>query len=202
MMSQTQYNALMSNLLNQKHALTKLRAELEGRRERVCRCYKGFGHLAQNCRNRDGEEKRGTVSQNKFEVLSSRVMQCNVRETTIRRQQTVEVECFKFGEKGYKCRECPIWKGEKKLQVVEKAACVAMPQKGQQKEWRRSLAHILQQKAQEHCGEGIPDEICLLELGWYTKEVIVLYVECERCGQKGCQIEKNRGQAVISDRRK
>jgi len=127
-MSQTQYNALMSNLLNQKHALAKLRAELEERRGRVCRCCKGFGHLAQNCRNRDGEEKRGTVSQNKFEVLSSRVMQCNVRETTIRRQQTVEVECFKFGEKGYKCRECPIWKGEKKLQVVEKAAHVAMPQ--------------------------------------------------------------------------
>jgi len=30
----------------------------------------------------------------------------------------------------------------------------------------------------------------------------VLYVECERCGQKGCQIEENRGQGVISDRQK
>jgi len=83
-MSQTQYNALMSNLLNQKYALTKLRVELEGRR-RVCRCCKGFRHLAQNCRNRDGEEKRGMVPQNKFEVLSSRVIQYDVRETTIRR---------------------------------------------------------------------------------------------------------------------
>jgi len=84
-MSQTQYNALMSNLLNQKHALAKLRAELEGRRRRVCRCCKGFGHLAWNCRNRDREKKRGIVLQNKFEVLSSRVIQCDVRETTIRR---------------------------------------------------------------------------------------------------------------------
>jgi len=32
--------------------------------------------------------------------------------------------------------------------------------------------------------------------------VIVLYVEYERCGQKGCQVEKNRGQGVISDRQK
>jgi len=142
------------------------------------------------------------VPQNKFEVLSSRVMQCDVRETTIRRQETVEVECFKYGEKGHKCKECPIWKGEKKLRVVEKVACVAMPQKAQQKEWRRSLAYVLRQKAQEHCGEGILDEACLLELGWYTKEVIVSYVECERCGQKGCQVEENREQGVISDRQK
>jgi len=84
-MSQTQYNALMSNLLNQKHALTKLRAELEERRRRVYRYCKGFRHLVQNCRNRDGEEKRGTVPQNKFEMLSSRVMQCDMREITIRR---------------------------------------------------------------------------------------------------------------------
>jgi len=34
------------------------------------------------------------------------------------------------------------------------------------------------------------------------KEVIVLYVECGRCGQKGCQVEENRGQGVISDRQK
>jgi len=32
--------------------------------------------------------------------------------------------------------------------------------------------------------------------------VIVSYVECERCGQKGYQVEKNRGQGVISDRQK
>jgi len=55
----------------------------------------------------------------------------------------VEVECFKCGEKGHKCRECPFWKEEKKLQVAEEMAHVAMPQKAQQKEWRRSLAHVL-----------------------------------------------------------
>ena len=118
----------------------------------------------------------------------------------IRKQEMVKVECFECGEKGHKCRECPLWKGEKKLQVVEGVACVAMLPKVQKKEWRRSLAHVLQQKAQEHCGKGILDEACLLELGWYTKELIVSYVECERCGQKGCQVEKNRGQRVISDR--
>ena len=86
--------------------------------------------------------------------------------------------------------------------MVEKAAHVAILQKAQQKEWRRSPVHVLQQKAQEHCRVNIPDEACLLELGRYTREVIVLYVECERCGQKGCQVEKNRGQGVISDRQK
>jgi len=86
--------------------------------------------------------------------------------------------------------------------VAEEAVCVAMPQKAQQKEWRRSPAYVLRWKAQKHCREGIPDKACLLELGWYTKEVIVSYVECERCGQKGCQVEKNRGQGVISDRQK
>ena len=32
--------------------------------------------------------------------------------------------------------------------------------------------------------------------------MIVSYVECERYGQKGCQVEENRGQGVISDRQK
>jgi len=82
------------------------------------------------------------------------------------------VECFKYGEKGHKCRECPLWKGKRKMQVVEEAACVVMSQKVQQKEWRRSLVYVLRQKVQEHCGEGISDEACLLELGWYTKEIL------------------------------
>jgi len=42
MMSQTQYKTLMSNLLNKKHTLTKLRAELEGRREKLYRYCKGL----------------------------------------------------------------------------------------------------------------------------------------------------------------
>jgi len=125
-----------------------------------------------------------------------------MRETTIRKQEMVRVECFKYGEEGHKYRECSLWKEGKELRVVEEAVCVARPQKAQQKEWRRSPAHVLQWKAQEHCGEGIPDEACLLELGWYTKEVVVSYMECERCGQKGCQVEENRGQGVIPNRQK
>ena len=35
-----QYNKLRSNMLNERHALTKLRAELEGRERRLCKhCY-------------------------------------------------------------------------------------------------------------------------------------------------------------------
>jgi len=85
-------------------------------------------------------------------------MQCDVKERMIRKQETVKVECFRCGEKGHKCRECPLWKGEKKLRVVEEAVCMAMPQEAQQKRWRRSPAYVLRRKAQEYCGESIPDE--------------------------------------------
>ena len=70
-------------------------------------------------------------------------MQCDMKERIIRKQEVVEVEYFKCGEKGHKCRECPLWKEEKKLQVAEEAVQVAIPQKAQQKKWRRSPAHIL-----------------------------------------------------------
>jgi len=53
-MSQIQYKILMSNLLKEKQALTKLRTELEGRRGKLYKYYKGFGYLAHNCR----KEKR------------------------------------------------------------------------------------------------------------------------------------------------
>jgi len=47
------------------------------------------------------------VPQNKFEVLSSRVMQCGVEGKEIRRQEKVRrVECFKCGEERYKYRKC------------------------------------------------------------------------------------------------
>jgi len=68
--------------------------------------------------------------------------------------------------------------------------------------WRRSPAHVLRQKVQKHCGEGIPDEACLLELGWYMEEVIVIYVECKKCGKKRCHVEENREQGVIKDRQR
>jgi len=96
----------MSNLLKKKCALTKLREELEGRKGKMCRSCKEFRHLAHNCRNKRKGEKRIVVSQNKFVVLGSRVMQCGVEERVIRRQELVVVKCFKCGEKGHKCREC------------------------------------------------------------------------------------------------
>ena len=54
------------------------------------------------------------------------------------------VECFRYGEKGYKCKECSLRKEEKRRQKEEKVACMAMPQKMQQMEWKRSPAHVLQ----------------------------------------------------------
>jgi len=125
-MSQEQYHTLLSNLLNKKRALAKLRAELEGRKGKLCRCCKKFGHLARNCRNRKGEEKGNVAPQNKFEILSSRVMQCGVEEKTIRSVRTSRTKCFRCGAEGHKCRECPLWKRK------EKAARVARPQKAQQ----------------------------------------------------------------------
>jgi len=68
-MSLQQYNSLMSRMLREKRTLAKLREELEGRRGKLCRCCKGFGHLAQNCRNKRKEEKGTVIPQNKFEVL-------------------------------------------------------------------------------------------------------------------------------------
>jgi len=112
-------------------------------------------------------------------------MQCGVEERMIRRQKVVVVECFKYRERGHKCREYPLWKRTK-----------------EERRLRRSLIEELRKRAEEHCGRGIPKETHLLELGWYTREVIVTYVECERCGEKGCHMEENRGQEVISNRQR
>ena len=46
----------------------------------------------------------------------------------IRQVGAVEVECFKCGEKGHKCKECPLWVRK------EKVACVERLQKAQQEE--------------------------------------------------------------------
>jgi len=78
-MSLEQYNSLMGSMLNQQHTLAKLRAEIKGRKGRVCwRCRK-FGHLAYNCRNEKEKEKGKPIPQNRFEVIVSRVMQCGVK---------------------------------------------------------------------------------------------------------------------------
>jgi len=107
-MSQEQYNTLLNNLLREKRALAKLRVELKRRKGKVCRSYRGFGHLAQNCKEGKKEEKRIAISQNKFKILSSRVMQCEVEKRVVRSMRMVAVRCFKYGEEGHKCRECPL----------------------------------------------------------------------------------------------
>jgi len=116
-MSQEQYKNLMSNLLKERHALAKLRAELEGRKGRLCRCCKKFGHLARNCRNERREVEGTAASQNKFEVLSSRVMQCGIEKRVVRSVRRMVVKCFRCGEEGHKCYMCPR-KQEKKIRVA------------------------------------------------------------------------------------
>jgi len=118
-----QYNKLMNDMLNERYVLAKLRAELEGREGRLCRCCRRFGHLAQKCRSKE-EEKKRTVVENSFEVLKNRVIQCRVRE--VRKQKVVEqkVKCFWCGQEGHKKWECPKKKEKRKeeatsLQEVE-----------------------------------------------------------------------------------
>ena len=103
-MSLQQYNSIMSNLLKEKYSLAKLREELEGRKGKLCFGCKGFRHLARNCRKQKETGKGAMMSQNKFKILSSRVMQCRVEERTIRNIRIVVVKCFKCREKGHKYR--------------------------------------------------------------------------------------------------
>ena len=127
-MSLEQYNSLMGSMLNQQHALAKLRAEIEGKKGRVCWGCRRFGHLVHNCRNMK-EAKGKPVSQNRFEVIVSRVMQCGVKEEAkVRRQKTVEegVQYFRCQGIGYYKWKCPNIKVEKERRS-EEAACMARP---------------------------------------------------------------------------
>jgi len=133
-MSLEQYNSLMGSMLNQQHALAKLRAKIEGREGRVYWGYRKFGHLACNCRNKKEKEKGKPIPQNRFKVIVSRVMQYGVREEVkVRKQETVEegVQCFRYWRMGHYKWECPNIK-EKKKRRSEKAVCIVSLQKAQQ----------------------------------------------------------------------
>jgi len=128
-MSLEQYNSLVGRMLNQWHALAKLRAEIEDREERVCWGCKRFGHLACNCRNKKGEEKGRLIPQNKFEVIASRVMQCRVREEVkVRKQEMMEeVKCFRCWRVRHLKWECPNIEVEKKKRREKEVVHVTRP---------------------------------------------------------------------------
>jgi len=113
----------------------------------LCRYCKGFRHLAHNCRNKKEREKGTIVSQNKFEILRSRVMQCGVSEKSIRRVERIEVEFFKCGEKEHKCREYPLWEKKEK-----RVACPIEGKAHQQEE--RKVAHGMWQCHKKHSKKG------------------------------------------------
>jgi len=138
-MSQEQYNTLLSNLLREKRALTKLKVELERRKGKLCRSCKGFRHLARNCKKEKKEEKGVATPQNKFEILSSRVMQCRVEKRVVRSMRMVAVRCFKCGEKGHKYREYPLWEKKPKR--------VVHPDGGKVHQEERRPVHPIREKA-------------------------------------------------------
>ena len=60
--------------------------------------FKRFGYLVYNCRNKKMKVEGKLVPQNKFKMITSRVMQYRVREEVkVRRQETIEkVRCFRY----------------------------------------------------------------------------------------------------------
>ena len=77
------------------------------------------------------EEKGKPISQNKFEVIVSRVMQYRVgEEVKVKRQEMIEeVKCFRCWSIGYLKWECPNIEVEKKKRRKKKTAYMARPQK-------------------------------------------------------------------------
>jgi len=62
--------------------------------------------------------------------------------------------------------------------------------------------HSNWEKTQEYCGrKDMLEDAWLLELGWMTGEVIVTYIKCRWCGNKGIYSEDNKGQGVLKGRK-
>jgi len=93
-MSLEQYNSILSSMLKQKQFLARLREKLKERKRKLCFSCKKFGHLARNYRNIGREEEGKAIPQNKFEVLSSWVMQYGVekRAACVARPQKAQQE--------------------------------------------------------------------------------------------------------------
>jgi len=132
--------------------------------------------------------------------------------------RTIAVRCFKCGKKGHKYRECPLWekkerrvvrsikrkahqREKKQLRRAKKKKVIHPVQGKAQQAYRRPLIEELRKRAEEHCGKGVLEEIQLWDLGWCTREVVVFYLVCEKCEEKGCHVKDNRGQRVISRRK-
>jgi len=136
----------MSNLLKEKYALAKLRAELEERQEKLCYRCKKFRYLVHNCRNRREGEKKTLIPQNRFEVLSSRVMRCRIeirRQERDRKEEEKTICCFKCKEEGYQWKECLERRKERRKRVVQ----VVVPQKVQ---LQKELVCSIRRNAQEN----------------------------------------------------
>ena len=119
-------------MLNQWYTLAKLRAEIEEREERVCWECKKFGHLACDYRDRKGEIKGKPIPQNKYEVIASRIMQCEVREE-VKRQKIKEkkVQYFRYWGMGHYKWECPNIEAKKEKRRREKIVYTVSLQKMQ-----------------------------------------------------------------------
>jgi len=178
-MSLETYNNILSKMLNTQRALAKMRSELKGRESRKCWGCKRFGHLAKNCRNKGGRVEEKKKSTNRFKALTSRVMQCRVRE--VKRQEVIrkEVKCFGYGEKGYKKWECLNMKKKKKMEVALL-----------QKVWK---------KVKEHSrAKGLPSRRAAMCMeGWTTPREVIMFVECRGCNYKGTKMEENKGQGFL-----
>ena len=136
-MSLEQYNSLMSNLLNQKCTLTKLRAELK--------------------------EKKGKVFQNKFGILVSKVIKCELRkEVKVRRQEMIkkEVQYFRCWKVRHYKQKYPMAKAKKE----KRRWCVWSNYKRHSKkeDW-----HTLYGKRHKSI---IRSRICLQKIYFYLRE--------------------------------
>ena len=86
--------------------------------------------------------------------------------------------------------ECPDIEVKGKRRGKKKMAYVARPQKMQQE---RSPVCPSWKKVQEYCDKWSlpPQGALLLDRGWITEKVVVMYVECGGCDGKDVQTYEN-----------